>query len=123
MSDEIFCGARQAGNLIGRAFGDSDSFMASMERTKRLTVLPEEPTEEDIEQFEVLVKTHTIHVSEYGLMIRVDQNISTGINLRSGYYALGTERLTGGLLYLARRFGGWEDPTGATLKEQEKGQP
>ena len=120
---EIAGGARQAADLIGKAFGNSESSGSINERTRRLIVLPNtQPTEEETQQFDELVSNGTLYLSEYGLMIRVNKNIATGVNLRSGYYALGQRRLERGLLYLARRYEGWEDPTGTELKQKEENQ-
>lgn len=117
---EIFNGARQAADIIGKAFRNPEQLWAREQKANMLAVLREEPTEDEMAQFEALRLNGTIYLGEFGVMGRVNQNISVGINLRSGYYDFGQFKLTDGLLFLARRLGGWEDPTGASLKQSEK---
>ena len=118
---EFYSAERQAANLIGLAlrFGGNGG-LEIMERTKRLTVLPNtQPTEIEESQFQVLLQNETIRLDRFGVMIRVGRDILTDINLRSGYYGLGQGRLEGAMLYLARQLGGWEDPTGEHPPEEK----
>lgn len=112
--NEIFEGARQAANLIGGALANgNEAFIANMQRAQRLIVLADtKPTEDEKAQFDKLLKNKTIKLDKYGVMIRVNKNISINVNLRSGYYGFGQGRLEGAILYQARQLGGWEDPTG-----------
>lgn len=112
----IYEGARGAADLIGT------NLDRLFDRSRDgIVVKVSDPSVEDEDWFNALLENKTIHFEEIAsrrmLMIRCGPGFSTGINLDTGEYALRSKTLEPGLLFLARRLAGWENPTGEKPKK------
>lgn len=121
MSEEFEEAMRQSRDLIDHVFGgDLTDYTIRRKRAQIPLVLPDTaPTTDEQDQFEALLQNSIISLDGRGVWMRIAENMSTNLNLVSGYYAFGEHRLEGAMLYMARQLAGWEDPTGAKLTVEE----
>lgn len=106
-------------DYIGDLLGSSSRRPDFWSREDRLRVLTGvEPTEDDEARFEALLQNGILYRGDRCLMIRINPGLSTGLNLKSGAYALGAKTFDDITLFLARKHDGWEDPTGSSLREE-----
>lgn len=109
----------EAGDLIGlnldRLFDKS---------RKGIVVNVNEPSQDERDWFKAFSDNHRISFGEGvlsdTLFVRTGERFSTGLDLNTGEYAFGSQKLENGILFLARQMAGWKDPTGATpIKAKE----
>jgi len=108
--------ATEAGDLIGlnldRLFDNS---------RKGIVVKVNEPSQEEKDWFNAFLDNRMITFGDgvlcETLFVRTGRGFSTGLNLDTGEYAFGSQRLEKGILFQARQLAGWNDPTGATPKK------